>query len=105
MERIEEWVDLIPNTAYPMATKFATHTVFPRIDAAATIYLVAGMGAVFIRGRLLFEGGIYSFSTYVGMANLPITVLEDCSQGLATATRISIYSHEIGTLCHSIYIV
>ena len=41
-----------------------THTVFPRIDAAAYIYFVGQFGAATIRGRRLFEGGVYSFRQY-----------------------------------------
>ena len=39
-------------------------TVFPRIDAAAFIYFVGQFGAATIRGRRLFEGGVYSFRQY-----------------------------------------
>jgi len=39
-------------------------TVFPRIDAAAFIYFVGQFGAATIRGRCLFEGGVYSFWQY-----------------------------------------
>ena len=40
------------------------NTVFPRIDAAAFIYFVGQFGAATIRGRRLFEGGVYSFRQY-----------------------------------------
>ena len=40
------------------------HTVFPRIDAAAFIYFVVQFGAATIRGRRLFEGGVYYFGQY-----------------------------------------
>ena len=36
-------------------------TVFPRIDAAAFIYFISQLGAATIRGRRLFEGGVYYF--------------------------------------------
>ena len=39
-------------------------TVFPRIDTAAFIYFVGQLGAATIRGRRLFEGGVYSFRQY-----------------------------------------
>ena len=39
-------------------------TVFPRIDAAAFIYFVVQFGAATIRGRRLFEGGVYYFGQY-----------------------------------------
>ena len=39
-------------------------TVFPRIDAAAFIYFVGQFGAATIRGRRLFEGGVYYFRQY-----------------------------------------
>ena len=42
----------------------APHTVFPRIDAAAFIYFVVQFGAATIRGRRLFEGGVYYFGQY-----------------------------------------
>ena len=51
------------------------HTVFPRKDAAATNYFVAGIGAAFNRGRLLFECGVYFFQHVrrnVGVAILSI---------------------------------
>ena len=34
-------------------------TVFARSDAAATIYFIARVCAVFIRERRLFESGVY----------------------------------------------
>ena len=37
------------------------NTVFPRIDATATVYFTAGIGAAFIRGWLLLEGSVYLF--------------------------------------------
>ena len=40
------------------------NTVFPRIDAAAFIYFVVQFGAATIRGRRLFEGGVYYFGKY-----------------------------------------
>jgi len=48
-----------------------THTVLPRIDAAAFIYFVGQFGAATIRGRRLFEGGVYSFrrAVYPGSAH------------------------------------
>ena len=39
-------------------------TIFPRIDAAAFIYFVVQLGAATIRGRRLFESGIYYFRQY-----------------------------------------
>ena len=42
----------------------AIGTVFPRIDAAAFIYFVGQFGAATIRGRRLFEGGVYYFRQY-----------------------------------------
>ena len=48
-------------------------TVFPRKDAAATIYFVVGIGAVFNQGWLVFEGGVYLFSALnVGVASTSI---------------------------------
>ena len=35
------------------------HTVFPRVEAAATINLTCSSTAAVIRGRLQFEGGYY----------------------------------------------
>ena len=43
---------------------FRTITVFPRIDAAAFIYFIVQFGAATIRGRRLFEGGVYYFGQY-----------------------------------------
>ena len=37
----------------------AAYTVFPRSDAAATIYFIARFPAATIRGRPLIEGGVY----------------------------------------------
>ena len=39
-------------------------TVFPRIDATAFIYFIVQFGAATIRGRRLFEGGVYYFGKY-----------------------------------------
>ena len=36
-----------------------TCTIFPGIDAAATIHFIVHFGAAFIRGWPLFEGGVY----------------------------------------------
>jgi len=39
-------------------------TVFPRIDTAGFIYSVGQFDAATIRGRRLFQGGVYSFRQY-----------------------------------------
>ena len=49
---------------YSKVSTLCRHTVFPRIDAAAFIYFVVQFGAATIRGRLLFEGGVYYFGQY-----------------------------------------
>ena len=45
-------------------------TVFPRIDAAAFIYFVGQFGAATIRGRCLFEGGVYSRAVFILLGNM-----------------------------------
>ena len=49
-------------------------TVFPRMDAVATIYFIAGIGVAFIRGWRLFLS-----AHNIGVATPSIAVLEDCS--------------------------
>ena len=39
-------------------------TVFPRLNAVAFIFFTPLAGAALIRGRRLFEGGVYYFRTY-----------------------------------------
>ena len=40
------------------------YAIFTRIDTVAFIYFVVQFGVVTIRGRRLFEGGIYYFGHY-----------------------------------------
>ena len=54
-------ITVVPVAALPPSFQ---PTVFPRIDAAAFIYFIVQFGAATIRGRRLFEGGVYYFGQY-----------------------------------------
>jgi len=51
-------------------TKNSSYTVFLRIDAAAFIYFVGQFGAATIRGRRIFEGGVYSRAAFILLGNM-----------------------------------
>ena len=52
--------------------KLRAITVFPRIDAAAFIYFVVQFGAATIRGRRLFEGGVYSRAAFITLGSMTV---------------------------------
>ena len=87
------------NSVSPSHLSFLANTVFPRIDATATIYFVVGIGGVFIRGRRLF----FQHISRCGHC------LDHYFRGLLARPSYSykyIYLEpDTGTLCYGIYIV
>ena len=56
-------------------------TIFPQIDATATICFVMGVGAAFVRGQCLFLSACnvsVATSSIAVLGDCSITVLEDC---------------------------
>ena len=63
------------------------YTVFPRIDAAAFIYFVGQFGAATIRGRRLFEGGVYYFQQY-GSATYTASSPSNCDDKQVRKSKV-----------------
>ena len=71
------------------------YTVFPRSDAAATIYFIAQFSAATIRGRPLIEGGVYyieRFTGYTAMHKSSLNPFENCRSCLNTIEKPSRYN-------------